>query len=238
MAFDKHKTNPELGKLIEEKLRELGVNTPSNGNYFVDEDGTIRNIDSEDAYTQTLKISQYFENIMTVLGLDLNDDSMSDTPNRVAKMFVNELFWGLKSENFPKCTTVENKMGYDEMVVVKNIKLQSVCEHHWQNISGTATIAYIPKTKVLGLSKFSRITEYFSRRPQIQERLTEQIYHTLVYILETEDVAVFIDAKHSCMTERGVEDTHSATVTNRLGGRFRNDPASRVEFMHIATSKE
>jgi len=238
MAFDKHKTNPTLGIRIDEMLRKAGVHTPSNGTFFINEDDTATIIEPADSDLQIAKISQYFTNIMTVLGLDLNDDSMSDTPTRVAKMFVNELFWGLKAENFPKCTAVENKMRYDEMVVVKNIKLQSVCEHHWQNITGKVTIAYIPKNKVLGLSKFSRITEYFSRRPQIQERLTEQIFHTLVEILETEDVAVFIDAEHACMTGRGVEDIDATTVTNRLGGRFRNDPAARVEFMHVATSKE
>lgn len=238
MAFDKNKTNPELGLEIESVLRKIGVHTPTNGTYFFDDSGTRQEIDSNNSEMQIRKISQCFENIMTILGLDLKDDSLSDTPTRVAKMFINETMWGLKPTNFPKCTTVENKMGYDEMVVVKNIKLQSVCEHHWQNISGTVTIAYIPKTKVLGLSKFSRITEYFSRRPQIQERLTEQLFHTLVHILDTDDVAVFINATHSCMIARGAEDIHSSTVTNRLGGRFRSDFAARAEFMNIATTND
>jgi GTP cyclohydrolase IA len=237
MAFDRHKTDPVLGNKIEQLLRGLGVHTPTNGTYFL-QNGIKKEFDPQDRKFQIALITGYFQNVMTVLGLDLSDDSLRDTPKRIGQMFVNELFWGLNPENFPKCTAVENKMGYDEIVVVKKIKVQSVCEHHWQNITGKATIAYIPKNKVLGLSKFSRITEYFSRRPQIQERLTEQIYHTLVEILETEDVAVFIDADHACMTGRGVEDIDAGTVTNRLGGRFRNDPAARAEFMHIATSKE
>ena len=239
MAFDKNKTNPELGWHIEQMLRRIGVHTPSNGTYFMDEDGAKKEFAPDDSNFQIIKISQYFRNIMSVLGLDLSDDSLQDTPRRVATMFVNEVFWGLKPENFPKCTAVDNKMGYDEMVVAKNTSVQSFCEHHWVTINGKATIAYIPKNKVLGLSKINRIVEYFSRRPQIQERLTEQIFHALVYILETEDVAVFIDAEHFCVRSRGVEDTGATTVTSRLGGRFKDQdhPSARAEFMNIATSK-
>jgi GTP cyclohydrolase I len=149
-------------------------------------------------------------------------------------MAVNEIFWGLDYEAFPKCTTVDNKMKYNEMVVERNVSVQSNCEHHLVIISGLATVAYVPKDKVLGLSKINRIVEYFSKRPQIQERLTEQIFHTLQYILDTEDVAVMIDAKHYCVAARGVEDTGSSTVTSRLGGGFKSDPEVRNEFYQLA----
>jgi GTP cyclohydrolase I len=152
---------------------------------------------------------------------------------RVAKMYLEELFWGLNPNNFPKCTVVENKMGYDEMVIEKGVSVMSTCEHHFQTIVGTAAVAYIPNQKVLGLSKIPRIVEYFSRRPQIQERLTEQIYFALSYILDTEDVAVVIDAEHFCVKARGVQDHGSTTITSKLGGGFRNDPALRSEFMNL-----
>jgi len=179
-------------------------------------------------------IESHFKGIMETLGLDLSDDSLMDTPKRVAKMYVNEIFWGLDYEAFPKCTTVNNKMKYNEMVCERNINVQSNCEHHFVVIDGLATVAYVPKDKVLGLSKINRIVEYFSKRPQIQERLTEQIFHTLQFILDTEDVAVMIDAQHYCVKSRGVEDTGSSTVTTRLGGGFKNDPAARNEFLSIA----
>ena len=171
---------------------------------------------------------------MHTLGLDLSDDSLIETPKRVAKMYVNEIFWGLDFEAFPKCTTVDNKMKYDEMVVERNINVQSNCEHHFVVIDGLATVAYVPKQKVLGLSKINRVVEYFSKRPQIQERLTEQIFHALQFILETEDVAVMIDAQHFCVKSRGVEDAGSSTITSKLGGGFKSDPAARAEFYQIA----
>ena len=149
-------------------------------------------------------------------------------------MYVNEIFWGLDYDAFPKCTTVENKMQYNEMVVERNISVQSNCEHHFVVIDGLATVAYVPKTRVLGLSKINRIVEYFSKRPQIQERLTEQIFYALQYILDTADVAVMIDAQHYCVRSRGVEDTGSSTVTSKLGGGFKTDPAARSEFLSIA----
>jgi len=179
-------------------------------------------------------IEVLFANIMKTLGLDLTDDSLTETPKRVAKMYVNEIFWGLDYEAFPKCTTVDNKMKYNEMVCERNINVQSNCEHHFVVIDGLATVAYVPKDKVLGLSKINRIVEYFSKRPQIQERLTEQIFHTLQFILDTEDVAVMIDAQHYCVKSRGVEDTGSSTVTTRLGGGFKYDPSARNEFLSIA----
>lgn len=221
MSYNKTKTDPELGKQVHEYLVKMGVETP-----------TINtSLDRKDKIDE---IEKHFRYIMHVLGLDLDDDSLRETPNRVAKMYVNEIFWGLDYEAFPKCTTVDNKMKYNEMVCERNVSVQSNCEHHFVIIDGLATVAYVPKQKVLGLSKINRIVEYFSKRPQIQERLTEQIFHTLCFILETEDVAVMIDAQHYCVKSRGVEDTGSSTVTVRLGGGFKTDPAARNEFLSIA----
>lgn len=221
MSYNKTKTDPELGQQVHEHLVKMGVETPIKK----------RNLDRKD---QIAIIEGNFAEIMRALGLDLTDDSLIDTPKRVAKMYVNEIFWGLDYDSFPKCTTVDNKMKYNEMVVERNVNVQSNCEHHFVIIDGTATVAYVPKDKVLGLSKINRIVEYFSKRPQIQERLTEQIFHTLQFILGTEDVAVMIDAQHYCVKSRGVEDTGSSTVTSRLGGGFKSDPAARQEFLQIA----
>jgi GTP cyclohydrolase I len=179
------------------------------------------------------KIEAHMAEIMKTLGLDLTDDSLMETPRRVAKMYVNEIFWGLDYDAFPKCTTVDNKMKYDEMVVERNVNVQSNCEHHFVIIDGLATVAYIPNQKVLGLSKINRIVEYFSKRPQIQERLTEQVFHALEYILDTDNIAVVINAQHYCVKSRGVEDTGSSTVTSKLGGCFKNEPAVRAEFMRL-----
>jgi len=221
MSYNKTKTSPELGKRVHEYLVKVGVETPTIEN----------NLDRKEKISI---IESHMAEIMKTLGLDLSDDSLAETPTRWAKMAVNEIFWGLDWEAFPKCTTVDNKMHYNEMVVERNINVQSNCEHHLVVIDGLATVAYVPKQKVLGLSKINRIVEYFSKRPQIQERLTEQIFHTLCYILETDDVAVMIDAQHYCVKSRGVEDTGSSTVTSRLGGGFKNDPAARAEFYNIA----
>ena len=180
-----------------------------------------------------MKIEKHFAAIMDILGLDRNDDSLTETPKRVAKMYVNEIFWGLKPENFPKCTVIENKMGYDEMVIERDITLMSNCEHHFVTIDGKAHVAYIPKGKVLGLSKLNRIVEYFARRPQVQERIAEQVYHALVYILGTEDVAVVIEGVHYCVKSRGVEDHSSFTMTAKLGGCFKSEPDCRAEFMSL-----
>jgi GTP cyclohydrolase I len=180
------------------------------------------------------EIAEHFQAIMETLGLDLSDDSLKGTPYRVAKMYVQEIFSGLNPANKPKIALFENKYQYNEMLVEKNISFYSNCEHHFVIIDGLATVAYVPKEKVLGLSKINRIVEYFSKRPQIQERLTEQIFHTLCYILDTADVAVMIDAQHYCVKSRGVEDTGSSTVTVRLGGGFKTDPAARNEFLSIA----
>jgi GTP cyclohydrolase I len=222
MSYNKTKTDPKLGWEIHEHLKLKGVETPTVDTVNLDRKNKIE------------EIEKHFASIMTILGLDLDDDSLIDTPKRVAKMYVNEIFWGLDPEAFPKCTTVENKMNYNEMVVERNVMVQSNCEHHFVVIDGLATVAYVPNEKVLGLSKINRIVEYFSKRPQIQERLTEQIFHALCYILDTSDVAVMIDAQHYCVKSRGVEDTGSSTVTVRLGGGFRSDPAARNEFLSIA----
>ena len=221
MSYNKTKTDPVLGQQVHEYLVKMGVETPT------------FNV-SMDRKDKIAEIEKSFSHIMQVLGLDLNDDSLMETPKRVAKMYVNEIFWGLDYDAFPKCTTVDNKMKYNEMVVERNVNVQSNCEHHFVVIDGLATVAYVPKDKVLGLSKINRIVEYFSKRPQIQERLTEQIFHTLQYILDTEDVAVLIDAQHYCVKSRGVEDTGSSTVTVRLGGGFKNHPEVRNEFYQIA----
>jgi len=221
MSYNKTKTDPELGQKVHEHLVKMGVETPQIKN----------NLDRKEKIEI---IESHMAEIMKTLGLDLSDDSLIETPKRWAKMAVNEIFWGLDYEAFPKCTTVDNKMKYNEMVVERNVSVQSNCEHHLVIIDGLATVAYVPKEKVLGLSKINRIVEYFSKRPQIQERLTEQIFHTLQFILETEDVAVMIDAQHYCVKSRGVEDTGSSTITTRLGGGFKTDPAARNEFLSIA----
>ncbi len=180
------------------------------------------------------KISTHFREIMLTLGLDLNDDSLRDSPTRIARMYVREIFEGLNPENFPKLTSIENKLDYNEMVTVKNISIISVCEHHFVTIDGLATIAYIPKNRVIGLSKINRIARFFSRRPQVQERLTKQIADCLSYALETDDVAVSIKAKHYCVIQRGVEDSASETVTSDLRGAFRDDARTRSEFVSVA----
>lgn len=220
MSFNRQKTDPELGLKVHEHLLKCGVETPIIPN-------------SLDRKEKIEKIEHHFTAIMQTLGLDLTDDSLVETPKRVAKMFVAETMWGLDYEAFPKCTTVENKMNYDEMVIEKNITVQSLCEHHVLPIVGKATVAYIPKNRVLGLSKIPRVVEYFSRRPQIQERLTEQVYHALSYILDTDNIAVVIDASHLCVSSRGVEDTSASTITSKLGGVFKTDSAARAEFMRM-----
>ena len=204
-----------------EKILKAVVETPYKDNNLTDDQ-------------KVKKITELFGEIMDTLGLDRTDDSLIDTPKRVAKMYVHELFQGLKPENFPKITTIENKMGCDQMVTVKDIKVMSACEHHFVTIAGMAHVAYIPKNKVLGLSKFNRIVDYFCRRPQVQERLTKQITDALVHILETDDVAVYLEARHYCVISRGVQDINSATVTADLRGVFKDDSnKARDEFLSI-----
>ena len=192
--------------------------TPYIGNQFNDQE-------------KVEKIESHFAEIMKTLGLDLTNDSLRKSPNRVAKMYVNEIFGGLSKDNFPKITVIENDMKYDQMVVVKKIKVLSMCEHHFVTIDGEATIAYIPNKRVIGLSKINRIAKYFARRPQVQERLTKQIADALCYVLDTNDVGVYMDAKHYCVVSRGVQDIDSTTSTADLRGAFRNDGKTRSEFM-------
>ena len=213
-----NKSDAALGSLVHTHLISVGVETPMLYN-------RISNAEKKASIEVSVK------SILTVLGLDLADDSLAETPARVAKMYVDEIFYGLDYNKFPKCTTVENKMSYDEMVVEKNVNLQSSCEHHLLPISGYATVAYIPRDKVLGLSKINRIVEFFAKRPQIQERVTEQVYHALSFILDTPDVAVSIHATHHCVMSRGIKDTGSSTVTSKLGGVFKTSPHTRSEFL-------
>ena len=183
------------------------------------------------------RITGHFKAILETLGLDLRNDSLERSPHRIAKMYVSEIFKGLKDENFPKITVIENEMKYDQMVVVRDVNIMSTCEHHFVTIHGTATIAYIPSKKVIGLSKINRISDFFSRRPQVQERLTKQIADCLVEILETDNVAVHINAKHYCVISRGIEDNQSTTVTSDLRGDFKRKGETRYEFLQHCRTK-
>lgn len=186
-----------------------GIDTPMKKSAFLLSDGEKKE-----------KISLLFAEIMDVLGLDLTDDSLKGTPNRVAKMYIDEIFSGLNPANKPKIALFDNKYQYSQMLVEKNITFYSNCEHHFVPIYGKAHIAYVSSGKVIGLSKLNRIVQYFSQRPQVQERLTNQIGRELVEILGTEDVAVIIDAKHLCVSSRGIKDESSSTITSYYGGVF------------------
>ena len=175
-------------------------------------------------------IEKHFEEIMLTLGLDLTDDSLRGTPHRVAKMFVREIFYGLDPAKKPAAKVFENKFKYGEMLVEKNISLHTTCEHHFLPIVGRAHVAYISSGTVIGLSKINRIVDYYARRPQVQERLSMQIVDELKRVLNTEDVAVVIDAKHFCVAARGIQDTHSSTITSEFSGRFKEDRLRR-EFL-------
>lgn len=177
------------------------------------------------------KIAILFEEIMNVMGLDLTDDSLKGTPNRVAKMYIDEIFSGLNPANKPKIALFDNKYQYNQMLVEKNITFYSNCEHHFVPIIGKAHVAYVSSGKVIGLSKLNRIVQYYAKRPQVQERLTNQIGKELSTILATEDVAVIIDAKHLCVSSRGVKDDTSATVTTYYGGVF-NSPNKIQELQN------
>lgn len=176
-------------------------------------------------------IEKHFREIMNILGLDLTDDSLRGTPHRVAKMYVKEVFSGLNPKNKPAAKLFENKFKYNEMLVEKDITFHSHCEHHFVPIHGRAHVAYISNGHVIGLSKINRIVQYFSKRPQVQERLTMQIGNELKEALGTEDVAVIMDAYHMCVSSRGVHDTNSSTVTSFYSGKFERDEQSRNEFL-------
>jgi len=206
-----------LGKRVQERLLQKGINSPYVSNELTENE----KIDI---------ITKKFREIMLTLGLDLTNDSLEGTPHRVAKMYVREIFEGLEADQFPACTTVENKMGYDAMILHCNIQLQSFCEHHFIPFVGKAHVAYIPSGKVLGISKMNRVVRYFSKRPQIQERLTEQIWQAMSLIVDSETVGVVLEAKHFCVQCRGIEDMNSITKTHKVGGDFKNGPKTRQEF--------
>ena len=209
--------SPEA-KLVKAALVEQGLETP------MIENGLTR----DEKYS---RIRESMKDIVTTLGLDLQDDSLTETPHRIAKMYVDELFGGLDYSNFPKISVIDNKMGVEEMVKVDNISVISTCEHNFVTIDGASRVAYIPTNKIIGLSKINRIVRFFAQRPQVQERLTQQILVALQTLLETDDVAVTIDATHYCVKSRGVMDSNSSTQTTALGGQFKEDKSMRAEFL-------
>ena len=204
--------------LVRNALIEHGLETPWHDN----------GLSSEEKKTI---IQEHMSSIMQTLGLDLSDDSLTQTPHRVARMFVDEIFSGLDYKNFPKVSVFENKMHFDEMVKVCNITITSTCEHHIVVMDGIAKVAYMPSDKIIGLSKVNRIVQFFGHRPQVQERLTQQIKVALQTLLNTKNVAVSITATHYCVKSRGVKDQTSVTTTTALGGLFKNNPSSRHEFL-------
>jgi GTP cyclohydrolase I len=177
------------------------------------------------------RVKASMTDVVNTLGLDLSDDSLCETPHRIAKMYVDELFSGLDYSNFPKMSVIDNKMQVEEMVKISDIGVISTCEHHFVTIDGRSRVAYIPKNKIVGLSKVNRIVKFFAQRPQVQERLTQQILVALQTLLETDDVAVTIDATHYCVKARGIMDANSRTQTTALGGHFKDDHRTRAEFL-------
>ena len=205
--------------LVRNTLIELGLETP-----MID-----TGLSPEQKYQ---RIRGLMADVVETLGLDLRDDSLAETPHRIAKMYVHEIFSGLDYSQFPKLSLIENKMGANEMVKIRGIDLTSTCEHHFVTIDGVAKVAYIPKDKIIGLSKINRIVRFFGQRPQVQERLTRQILVALQALLGTEDVAVNIDATHYCVKSRCVMDTNSQTSTTALGGCFKENIHTRAEFLN------
>jgi GTP cyclohydrolase I len=210
--------SPEA-KLVRDALVARGLETPMVPN----------GLSRDEKYR---RITAAFTDITRTLGLDLKDDSLCETPHRIAKMYVDEIFSGLDYGKFPKITAIDNKMQVEEMVQVDNIDLVSTCEHHFVTIDGSAKVAYIPGEKIIGLSKINRIVRFFAQRPQVQERLTQQVLVALQTLLDTDDVAVTINAVHYCVKSRGVMDTNSTTRTTALGGAFKTDARTRAEFIH------
>jgi len=236
------------------KLEETWLSTPLNGtngrlnNLSADEIGddhlctgleTPMRTDAFDMSDDEKKqqIAEHFAKIMDILGLDRTDDSLKGTPDRVAKMYVEEIFSGLNPANKPKVALFENSYRYQEMLVEKNITLYSNCEHHFVPIIGKAHVAYISNGKVIGLSKLNRIVQYYAKRPQVQERLTNQIGEELCKILDTKDVAIIIDAHHLCVSSRGVKDTASSTVTAFYGGSFQDADTKRELWSYISNKE-
>nr|WP_297347254.1 GTP cyclohydrolase I FolE [uncultured Glaciecola sp.] len=209
--------------IVRRALEAKGLETPMFENGLSNEEKRIR-------------IQAAMRDVMETLGLDLADDSLQDTPNRIAKMYVNEIFSGLDYRAFPKITQIENKMSIDQPVQVTGISLTSTCEHHFVTIDGTATVSYIPKDKVLGLSKINRLVGFFAQRPQVQERLTQQVMVAIQALTGTDDVAVTINATHYCVKARGIRDSQSYTKTSSLGGAFNSNPDLRREFYNSTQS--
>ena len=214
--------HPELSPeavMVRDTLIERGLETPMIDN----------GLSSEQKYE---RIRSLMTDVIGTLGLDLRDDSLAETPHRIAKMYVHEIFSGLDYTKFPKLSLIDNKMGAKEMVKVRDIDLTSTCEHHFVTIDGVAKVAYIPDRKIIGLSKINRIVRFFGQRPQVQERLTRQILVALQTLLGTENVAVSIDATHYCVKSRGVMDGNSQTSTTALGGCFIENIHTRAEFLN------
>jgi len=218
-------SNHEFLRILENDSVENKAETPLRANAF-----ELSNQEKIE------KITYHFQKIVETLGLDLNDDSLKGTPSRVAKMYVNEVFSGLHPNNKPGVTLFENKFQYNQMLVEKNIKVHSYCEHHFVPIIGKAHIAYFSNEHVIGLSKINRIVDHFARRPQVQERLTEQIAEELMQVLKTDDVAVIIEAEHMCVSMRGIKDNGSSTTTSSFRGKFTNSEIKN-EFLTYIYSK-
>ncbi len=210
--------SPEAA-LVRDTLVAQGLETPMIEN----------GLNSEQKYE---RIKGLMTEVMNTLGLDLSDDSLAETPHRISKMYVREIFSGLDYTKFPKLSLIDNKMGANEMVKIRDIDLTSTCEHHFVTIDGTARVAYIPADKIIGLSKINRIVRFFAQRPQVQERLTRQVLVALQTLLGTENVAVSIDATHYCVKSRGVMDSNSQTSTTALGGCFIDNIHTRAEFLN------
>ncbi len=209
--------SPEAQK-VKAALVAAGLETPM----------LAKQLSNEEKYQ---RIQELMTEVVSTLGLDLNDDSLAETPHRIAKMYVHEIFSGLDYSQFPKIALIENKMAVDEMIVVRDIDMTSTCEHHFVTIDGAAKVAYIPSGKIIGLSKINRIVRFFAKRPQVQERLTQQVLVALQTLLETDNVAVSMEATHYCVKSRGVMDSNSQTSTMALGGCFKNDKSYRAEFL-------
>lgn len=211
-------------QLVKDSLREKGLETPLVETPY----------STEEKYE---RIKGLMAEMVGTLGLDLSDDSLCETPHRIARMYVDEIFSGLDYRNFPKIAVIENKMGVDEMVKVSDIGLTSTCEHHFVTIDGSAKVAYIPDRKIIGLSKINRILRFFAQRPQVQERLTQQVLVALQSLLETDNVAVSVQATHYCVKSRGIMDVNSHTSTTALGGIFKSNVHTRAEFLAAGKSQ-
>ena len=215
----RHSAISAEAQCVRDALLEKGLETPLIDN----------GLSAEEKYQ---RIRELMAEVVSTLGLDLEDDSLQETPHRIAKMYVNEIFSGLDYAQFPKLSLIDNKMGTDEMVKIRDIDVISTCEHHFVTIDGVAKVAYIPKDKIIGLSKINRVVRFFAQRPQVQERLTAQILVAMQTLLNTDDVAVSIDAVHYCVKSRGVMDHNSQTSTTALGGCFKENIHTRAEFLN------